>query len=198
MISKYFKGKFDNFFIRFFTFLPVHRGVPLIFTLIGLIFSLFGGIAFAFKFILLGGVFIIFAGLFDILDGAYARVFRKASSFGAFIDSTVDRYADMFILSGIGIQYAIKDKLFYLFLTFVVTIGFVMVSYTKARAETFIKKCDVGLMERPERLILLIIGAFFQKLEIILWILAVLTHFTALQRIWFTHKQIEVEVKEVV
>jgi hypothetical protein len=75
-----------------------------------------------------------------------------------------------------------------------------MVSYTKARAESIISKCDVGIMERPERIIVLAIGALSLQMEICLWILAILTHFTALQRIWYTYQKTEVkgiEVKEV-
>ncbi|MBN2374009.1 CDP-alcohol phosphatidyltransferase family protein [bacterium] len=200
MLSRYFKGKLDKIFSPFFRFFPDNKLIPNILTLSGLSFSLISGTFFAFDFIRVGGVFILFAGFFDIIDGSYARVFDKTSSFGAFIDSTSDRYADMFILSGLGIMYALKFKTGYLILTLVTMIGFVMVSYTKARAETIISKCDVGIMERPERMILLIIGAFTLRIDLCLWILAILTHFTALQRIWYTYQKLEVKeigLKEV-
>lgn len=193
VLSRYFKGRLDRIFGRFFRFFPDHKLVPNILTLTGLFFSLIAGTFFAFDFIRLGGVFILIAGLFDIMDGAYSRVFDKVSSFGAFIDSTSDRYADMFVLSGLGIMYALKFKIGYLILTLVTMTGFVIVSYTKARAETIISKCDVGIMERPERVILLAIGAFTLRIDLCLWILAILTHFTAFQRIWYTYQQLEVK-----
>ena len=114
MLSRCFKGKLDKIFGYFFRFFPDHRFVPNILTLTGLFFSFIAGTLFAFEFIRLSGVFILLAGLFDIMDGAYARVFDKVSSFGAFIDSTSDRYADMFVLSGLGVMYALKFEIVYL------------------------------------------------------------------------------------
>lgn len=200
MLSRYFKGRLDPVFTLFMKFIPDHKLVPNILTLTGLLFSLLTGIFFAYNHTITGGIFILVAGLFDTMDGAYARVFNKTSSFGAFIDSTFDRYADMFILSGLGIQYALKFKMGYLILTLATMIGFVMVSYTKARAEAIISKCDVGIMERPERVLLLAAGAITLHIDLCLWALAILTHFTAFQRIWYTYQQIEVQeigLKEV-
>jgi len=200
MLSRYLKGKTDYVLIHFIRLLPDYKRLPIILTLSGLFLSLITGIFFAFDFLRIGGIFILLAGLFDILDGVYARVFNRASLFGSFIDSTSDRYSDMFILSGLGILYAQKFALGYLVLTLITLIGFVMVSYTKARAESIISKCDVGIMERPERIIVLAIGALTLQMDICLWILAILTHFTVLQRIWYTYQKTEVkgiEVKEV-
>ncbi len=201
MITKYFKGRLDTLLDHVIRIFPDHKYIPNIITLIGLFFSLLGGISFAYNFFRIGGIFILVAGLCDIIDGTYARIFNRASNFGAFIDSTSDRYADMFILSGLGIQFALKQNIGYLILTLVTIIGFVMVSYTKARAENIIPKCDVGIMERPERIILLIIGALTLKIKLCLWILAVMTHITALQRIRYTYNQTEVKgmkLKEVI
>ena len=200
MLSRLFKGKFDHLLSYLVRLFPDHKSIPTILTLVGLFFSLITGIFFAFNYLRVGGIFIIFAGLFDILDGVHARIFGRASSFGAFIDSTSDRYSDMFFLSGLGIMYAQKNALGYLILTLVTMIGFVMVSYTKARAESIIRKCDVGIMERPERVIILALGALTLRMDICLWILAILTHFTVLHRVWYTYQNTEVkgiEVKEV-
>jgi len=193
MLAKYCKGRLDPLLSNFVKLLPDHRLIPNILTLIGLLFSLLTGIFFALNLIRIGGVFIIIAGLFDILDGAYARLLGRASSFGAFIDSTSDRYADMLILSGLGVMFARRSAVGYLILTLVTMIGFVMVSYTKARAESIISRCDVGIMERPERVILLALGALTLQVTIVLWILAGLTHVTVLQRIWYTYQQTEVK-----
>ena len=193
MLSQYLKGKIDPLLKYLIMPLPDNKSIPTILSLIGLFLSLITGILFAFKFLRIGGIFILLAGLFDILDGVHARINGRASSFGAFIDSTSDRYSDMFILSGLGILYAQKFALGYLVLTFITMIGFVMVSYTKARAESIISKCDVGIMERPERVIVLAIGALTLQMNICLWILAILTHFTVLQRIWYTYQNTEVK-----
>ena len=200
MLSQYLKGKFDPFLRYLIRPLPDKKSIPTILSLIGLFLSLITGILFAFNFVRIGGIFILLAGLFDILDGVHARINGRTSSFGAFIDSTSDRYSDMFILSGLGILYAQKIALGYLVLTLITMIGFVMVSYTKARAESIISKCDVGIMERPERVIVLAIGALTLQMNICLWILAISTHFTVLQRIWYTYQNTKVketEVKEV-
>ncbi|MGA1842029.1 MAG: CDP-alcohol phosphatidyltransferase family protein [bacterium] len=197
MLSQYFKGKIDPLFKYLIMPLPDNKSIPTILSLIGLFLSLITGILFAFDFIRIGGIFILLAGLFDILDGVHARINGRTSSFGAFIDSTSDRYSDMFILSGLGILYAQKFALAYLVLTFITMIGFVMVSYTKARVESIISKCDVGIMERPERVIVLAIGALTLQINVCLWILAILTHFTVLQRIWYTYQNTEVKEREV-
>ena len=201
MLSRYFKGKFDPLLSYFIKRLPDRKILPTILTFIGLFFGLLTGIFFALNHLRVGGVCILFAGLFDIFDGAYARIFNRASSFGAFIDSTADRYADMVILGGLGIMYAQNFALGNLILTLITLIGFVMVSYTKARAESLIPKCNVGIMERPERVIILAIGAFTLRMVICLWLLAILTHVTVLQRIWYTYQKIEVKgigLKEVI
>ena len=200
MLSRILKSRLDTILRPFIKIIPDHKFVPNILTMAGLFFSLLVGIFFALGYIRLGGVFILLAGIFDILDGVYARIHNRASTFGAFIDSTSDRYADMFVLSGLGVMYAYRFKIGYLILTFITMIGFVMVSYTKARAEAIISKCEVGLMERPERIILLAVGALTVRLDLCLWILAILTHITALQRIRNTYHQIQVQgigLKEV-
>jgi CDP-diacylglycerol--glycerol-3-phosphate 3-phosphatidyltransferase len=197
MLSHYLKGKADPLLSHLIRPLPGYKVMPTILSIIGLFLSLITGILFASDFLRIGGICIMLAGLFDILDGVHARINGWTSSFGAFIDSTSDRYSDMFILSGLGILYAQKFALGYLILTFITMIGFVMVSYTKARAESIISKCDVGIMERPERVIVLAIGALTRQMNICLWILAILTHFTVLQRIWYTYQNTEVKGTEV-
>ena len=132
------------------------------------------------------GLVVLFAGVFDMLDGAVARVTNRETRFGAFLDSVVDRYSDMLMLFGLMLWYAKMDRMFYLGLTGMVIIGSVMTSYTRARAESLIPACKVGFLERAERIVLLVIGALTDRLAVALWIMAILTNWTVVQRIWYT------------
>jgi len=132
---------------------------------------------------------ILLAGFFDMLDGATARVLKKTSPFGAFLDSVVDRYSDMFILIAFIVYYARNHNLFMVSLIAVTSIGCVLIPYARAKAETLIPSCNVGIMERPERILLLAAGCLFNIIEPLFGVLAVLTHITVAQRIYFTWKQ---------
>jgi len=140
-----------------------------------------------------GGFTVLGAGLCDLLDGAMARNQGRTTPFGAFFDSVMDRYSDMVVLLGILLFYALRGSTRTVVLTSVVLIGTALVPYARARAERVIKQCTVGLMERPERIVLLAVGAIFDFMVPILWILAVSTHFTVVQRIHYTWKQLRRE-----
>ena len=140
-----------------------------------------------------GGFTVLGAGLCDLLDGAMARNQGRTTQFGAFFDSVMDRYSDMVVLLGILLFYALRGSTRTVVLTSVVLIGTALVPYARARAERVIKQCTVGLMERPERIVLLAVGAIFDFMVPILWILAVSTHFTVVQRIHYTWKQLRRE-----
>ena len=132
-----------------------------------------------------GGLMMIIAALFDTLDGAVARQTGQTSSFGAFIDSTLDRYSESVVFLGLAYFYsATPGTRTELFLVFVTIVGSLMVSYTRARAEGLDIECKVGILQRPERIILLAAGLLTTWMLPVLWILAVLTNFTAIQRIW--------------
>ncbi|MCY3756305.1 MAG: CDP-alcohol phosphatidyltransferase family protein [Acidobacteria bacterium] len=135
------------------------------------------------------GIVIIFSGIFDMLDGRVARVTRTETPFGAFFDSVLDRYSDMALFLGLLIHYARAEQMTYLVLSGIVMIGAVMTSYTRARAESLIELCKVGFMERPERLVLIIIGALSGKMAPVLWVMAVLSNLTVIHRIVYTWKQ---------
>jgi len=122
------------------------------------------------------------AGLFDFFDGSLARLARSESAFGAFLDSVVDRYSDVVVLLGIVLYYERADASGGVFATMAALIGTIMVSYTKARAQSIGVHCEIGLMERPERMILLIVGAL-TRLTPAMIALAVLTNLTAIHRI---------------
>ena len=131
-----------------------------------------------------GGIIVVFAAFFDTLDGAVARETNQTSSFGAFIDSTLDRYSESVVFLGLAYYYSASVEFrIELVLVFVTIVGSLMVSYTRARAEALDIECKVGILQRPERIILLAFGLLTSWMLPILWILAIFTNFTTLQRI---------------
>src|SRR5882724_4222616 len=132
------------------------------------------------------GLVIIGSGFFDLVDGRVARASNQVTRFGGFFDSVVDRYSDVSLFFGLLVFYARGNRFFYVVLTALVMISAIMVSYTRARAESLIGTCRVGFMERPERLVLLIIGALFNVMAPVLWVIAVLSTITVIHRIVYT------------
>ena len=125
---------------------------------------------------MLAGIFLILAGVSDMLDGSLARANGETSPFGSYIDSVADRFTEALIFTGIAWHLREKPELL---LVLAALAGSFLVSYTKARAEALGVSCDVGLMERPERIIVLVAGALLGLLVPALWVLAVLTMITA-------------------
>src|ERR1700727_748088 len=137
------------------------------------------------------GLVIIGAGLFDMVDGRVARQTNQVSVFGAFFDSVLDRYSDVALFFGLLVFYARGNRFFYVVLAAFCMTASVMVSYTRARAEALIGQCKVGFMERPERIVLVILGALFNHWGVmapVLWILAVLSTITVIHRIQYTYQ----------
>ena len=132
------------------------------------------------------GLVIFGAGFFDLVDGRVARASNQVTRFGAFFDSVVDRYSDAALFFGLLVYYSRGGRFFYVVLAALAMISSVMVSYTRARAESLIDTCKVGFMERPERLVLLIIGAVFNRMAPVLWVIAVLSTITVAHRIYYT------------
>ena len=137
-----------------------------------------------------GGLVAAVASVFDMLDGRVARLRGRETSFGAFLDSTMDRYSDMVLYMGLLILYARVDKTPHMVLVWVAAFGSFMTSYARARAESLIPHCTVGFLERPERLTLLILGALTNRVVAALWAIAVLSNLAALQRIVYTYLQL--------
>jgi soluble lytic murein transglycosylase len=164
-------------------------------TMLGLAVSLLSAAAFIAGQLRWGGVLLILAGLFDLLDGSLARVSGQVTPFGAFLDSVIDRYSDLVVLLGIVVLFAQTPHTRGALVAMAGLVGSVMVSYTKARAESIGVQCNVGFMERPERMICLVAGALLNLLEPALWTLAVLANLTALQRILFTRRVARAEVE---
>src|SRR3989442_14572744 len=135
------------------------------------------------------GLVIIGSGFFDLVDGRVARASNQVTRFGGFFDSVVDRYSDASLFFGLLVFYALGNRFFYVVLTALVMISAIMVSYARARAESLIGTCRVGFMERPERLVLLIIGALFNRMAPVLWVIAVLSTITVIHRTVHTWRQ---------
>ncbi|MEK7387397.1 MAG: CDP-alcohol phosphatidyltransferase family protein, partial [candidate division NC10 bacterium] len=155
-------------------------------TVIGLGVSFLAATAFVAGRVRAAGLLLILAGLCDFFDGALARVSGQVTAFGGFLDSVIDRYSDLLVLLGIVVLFARTPHTRGAVVAMAGLIGSMMVSYTKARAESIGVTCTVGMMERPERMICLIAGAMLNLLEPALWVLAILSNLTALQRIAFT------------
>ncbi len=133
------------------------------------------------------GLVIIGAGLFDMVDGRVARQTGQVTRFGGFFDSVLDRYSDLALLIGLLVYYANIGRNFYVVLTAIVMMASVMISYTRSRAENTIPQCKVGFLERPERIVLLIIGSLFDRMAPVLWIIAVFGNLTVVHRMIFTY-----------
>lgn len=175
-------------------FLALTRINPNILTLMGLAVNTYAAFLFGYangenqrRLFFYAGLVIIGSGFFDLVDGRVARASNQVTRFGGFFDSVVDRYSDASLFFGLLVFYARGNRFFYVVLTALVMISAIMVSYTRARAESLIGQCRVGFMERPERLVLLIIGALFSwVMAPVLWVLAVLSTITVIHRILYT------------
>lgn len=180
-------------------------------SVIGLGINTFAAILYGYGRFFQAGLVMIFANIFDILDGRVARKTGRVTKFGAFLDSSLDRLSDMSVYLGIMIFYA-RDTEYhstlYSALTGAALIGSVMVSYTSARAESLIPKCDVGFLRRPERVVLLILGSLtvwpgsthplLNKMPATIWLMTILSYWTFAQRLYHTWQQIrEIESREL-
>lgn len=188
MLAKYLKTSSEKILLPISGKIP-HVITPNQITSVGLFFSLLAGSGFALKKIQLAGFLLLAAGFFDLLDGVYSRSRGQVTKFGAFWDSTIDRYSDLIVMGGVTVYFARVNQLLYVILSIITMTGFVMISYVKARAENIISACNIGLMERPERILILSGGAIINQLKPTIWILSVLCHQTAIHRIWFTYKE---------
>jgi CDP-diacylglycerol--glycerol-3-phosphate 3-phosphatidyltransferase len=164
---------------------------PNVLTWLSLLASLWAGVLFAAgRFSAAGGTLIL-AGFCNIVDGPVARREGRVTVFGGFLSSTLDRYADLIVFLGLLVYYARVNRFLYAVLAGVAMAGAVMVSYAEARAESLIEKCQVGFWKRPERMVVLILGALVGRLPEALWLLAVGPNVTVIHRILYTWKHTE-------
>ena len=162
---------------------------PNLLTFLGLLVNFGAAASFAVGNFRTGAIIIFIAGFLDMLDGQVARRQDRVTPFGAFYDSTLDRYADMALYMGLLVYYSVSGRTPYVVLAAVATAGSVMVSYSRARAESLIPLCKVGFMERPERMVLLIIGGAFNRMGPVLWVIAVVSTITVIHRIVYTWQE---------
>lgn len=157
---------------------------PNVITVIGFLLTV--GVAYVLSLgrLQLGGVLILAAAAFDALDGSLARLVGRTSRFGAFLDSTLDRFSEAVIYLGLFVYLIGQDSTLELVLIYATIVGSLMVSYARARAEGIGVPLKHGLMTRLERVGLLVVGLIFNQLTLALWVLAILSNFTAIQRMW--------------
>jgi CDP-diacylglycerol--glycerol-3-phosphate 3-phosphatidyltransferase len=169
--------------------LALSRVHPNVLTFIGLLINIWAAVLFSYGRFLYAGLVVIGAGLFDMVDGRVARETNRVTRFGGFFDSVLDRYSDLALLVGLLVYYASINRFFYVVLTAIVMTGTVLISYTRARAENTIPKCKIGFLERPERVVLIIIGALANRMAPVLWVIAVLSNITVISRIIYTWEE---------
>ena len=179
-------GKVIRLIVRGLALSRIH---PNVLTFLGLVINIVGAFMLAKGQFFSAGLVIIGAGLFDMVDGRVARETNRVTRFGGFFDSVMDRYSDLALLIGLLVWYGAVNRPFYVVLTALVMAASVMISYTRARAENSIPTCKVGFMERPERVVLLIIGALFDRMAPVLWLIAVLGNLTVAHRMIFTYQE---------
>ncbi len=166
---------------------------PNSFTLAGLIITSMAAVAFIMGHLRLGGFLILLGGLCDTIDGSLARFTNKATRFGAMFDSAVDRYSEFVMFFGMVVYFVMLKDYPTSVVTFFALCGSIMVSYSRARAESLGFDSRVGIMQRPERIVFLGLGALIHPgaLKFAIWLVAIFANFTALQRIRHAYKQSE-------
>src|SRR6201997_3189980 len=162
---------------------------PNLLTFFGLMVNLWAAVLFATGKFHAAAAVIFFAAFLDMLDGQVARREKRVTAFGAFFDSTLDRYSDMALYMGLLVYYAVAGRSSYVILAAVATAGCGMGRYSRARAESLIPTCKVGFMERPERVVLLILGGLFGRMAPALWVIAVVGTLTVIHRIVYTWQE---------
>jgi len=156
-------------------------------TLIGVLINVDAACALGVDRFLLAGVIMIVANIFDFIDGKVAQLTNTVSRFGAFWDSTLDRFSDIALFLGLIYLYASMGRSDYVMVASLAMMFSIMTSYARARAESLIEKCKVGFMERPERIVLFMIGAFTNRMGAVLWVILVLSIVTVADRIYHTY-----------
>lgn len=171
-----------------------HGVTPNTVTVLGFLFNVVTAGVLATDHLSAGGALLFLSGMFDMLDGALARVTSRQSLFGAFLDSLLDRYSEATILLALILVFTIRHEVPAVLLVYAVAMGSILISYARARAEGLGVECKVGLAARPERVLILGLGLLFNGATTIaaLVVLAILTHATAMQRLYHVWGQTQV------
>jgi len=177
---------------------PITRAIswsgvtPNFVTIAGFILTAADAAVLAMGYVQMAGLILILAAVLDAIDGSLARLQNRVTRFGAFLDSTIDRFSEAVLLLGALIYYLNQGQArTEIILLFVALFGSLLVSYTKARGEAIGVQVKGGLLSRFERIVILIIAMLLNELTVALWILAVLTNVTAIQRIWLVWQSIK-------
>ena len=160
-------------------------------TILGFLLNIVTAAVIASDRLLIGGILILVSGLFDMLDGALARASGQSTRFGALLDSTLDRYSEAAILAGLLWVFMQRGANTEILLVFFTIVGSLLISYVRARAEGLGLDCKVGLLTRPERIVILAVGLILNQPTIMLWVLALLTNFTAVQRLVYVWQKMK-------
>jgi CDP-diacylglycerol---glycerol-3-phosphate 3-phosphatidyltransferase len=174
--------------IRACVVLRIH---PNVLTFVGVLINVVAAWALATgRFVTAGGIMIA-ANIFDFIDGKVAREMGMETAFGGFWDSVMDRFSDLALFLGLVYLYSSVHRTDYVVITVMAMIFTVLTSYARARAESVVAKCKVGFMERPERIVLFMIGAFTNRMAGVLWVILVLSVLTVADRIFYTWRELE-------
>jgi CDP-diacylglycerol--glycerol-3-phosphate 3-phosphatidyltransferase len=163
---------------------------PNVLTFVGVLINAAAAIALARGRFVLAGVIMLAANIFDFIDGKVAHESNTVSLFGGFWDSVIDRFSDLSLFLGLIYLYSTLNRPGYVLVTALAMMFAIMTSYTRARAESLIKKCKVGFMERPERIVLFMIGAFTNRMAAVMWVILILSIFTVADRIIYTYREL--------
>jgi CDP-diacylglycerol--glycerol-3-phosphate 3-phosphatidyltransferase len=171
---------------------------PNILTFVGVLINVAAACALGLGRFILAGVIMVVANIFDFIDGKVALELDAVSKFGGFWDSVIDRFSDISLFIGLIFLYSQRERTDYVMITALAMMFAIMTSYTRARAESLIPKCKVGFMERPERIVLFMIGAFTNRMAAVLWVILVLSIFTVADRIILTYRELRDAQPQVV
>ncbi len=191
MIKSLLGDRLDAWIQAIFPFLLRWRMNPNALTIVGTLLSLVAAVAFPMGWFVGAGVLILAGGFFDLVDGVVARHNGVATRFGAFLDSTLDRLVDMAILLGVTMHFALAGEPDHVLLAGWALVSGVLVSYAQARAELFVPSFRVGFLERGERVVILALGALTGFLVAALWVLAVGSTLTVIQRFARAYREME-------
>jgi phosphatidylglycerophosphate synthase len=190
VISSKLGHAFDPAILRTYRILFLGRTVsPNFVTILGALCAFAAALVIAFDYPRAGAVVLLAAALLDMMDGALARTMNQVTAFGGFLDSVLDRYSDLLLMGALVVYFLRRGDGLDIVLTFIAAIGVAIIPYAKARADAAHLPSNTGLLERPERILILLCGLFSGLLHYTVIVLAVLTHVTVLQRILYARRR---------
>jgi CDP-diacylglycerol--glycerol-3-phosphate 3-phosphatidyltransferase len=173
--------------IRAAVVLRIH---PNVLTFVGVLINVAAATALGVGQFVTAGLIMVVANIFDFIDGKVAQETQLVSKFGGFWDSVIDRFSDIALFIGLIYLYSEHGRTDYVMITALAMLFSIMTSYARARAESLIPRCKVGFMERPERIVLFMIGAFTNRMAAVMWVILVLSIVTVADRIFYTWREL--------